>query len=61
MCIDYVMKWVEAREVPREMQKVVVDFIFSDICVIFGVPREFFTNQGTYLVSMLMSRIVHKY
>ena len=54
VCNDYVMKWVEEREVPRETKKVVVDFPFSNIFLRFGVPREIVTNQGTHFVSKLV-------
>ena len=54
VCIYYVTKWVEAKEVPRAMEKVVVDFLFVDIFVQFGVPREIVTNQGTKFTSKLV-------
>jgi len=28
VCIDYVTKWVEARTLPREIEKIVIDFLF---------------------------------
>ncbi len=53
-CIDYVTKWVDARALPRETKKEVVDFLFSVIFVRFGVPREIAIDQGTQFVSNIM-------
>lgn len=61
VCIDYVTKWVEARALPRATQKVVVDFLFSNNFVRFGVPKEIVIDQGTQFVSNPMQGIVHKY
>lgn len=54
VCIDYVMKWVEEKAVSRATKKVVVDFLFYDIFVRFGVPKEIVTDQGTQFVSNLV-------
>jgi len=54
VCIDYVTKWMEARELPRVTKKSVVDFLVSVIFVRFGVPREIFTDQGAQIVSKIM-------
>ena len=54
VCTDYVMKWVEARALPRATEKIVVDFLFSDIFARFGVPREIVTDEGNYFLSKLM-------
>lgn len=61
VCTDYVMKWVEARALPRETEKTMVDFPFFDIFVRFVVPKEIITDQGTQFVSKLMQGIVQKY
>lgn len=37
VCTNYVTKWVEARALPRETEKSVIDFIFSNVFGIFGV------------------------
>ena len=52
---------MEARALPRATKKAVVDFLFYDIFVIFGVPREIFTDQGAQFVSKHMQGIVKKY
>lgn len=38
-----------------------VYFLFSDIFVRFGVPKEMFIDQGTQFVSNLMQWIVQNY
>jgi len=44
ICIDYITKWVEAKELPFSNEKYVVNFIFEDIFTRFGVPREIVTD-----------------
>jgi hypothetical protein len=46
VCMDYVTKWVEEKAFPSATEKVVVDFLFGEIFVCFGVPREIVTDQG---------------
>jgi hypothetical protein len=47
VCIDYVTKWVKTKSLFRAIAKYVVEFIYEDIFTRFGVPHEFFTNEGT--------------
>ena len=46
VCIDYVTKWVEAKPLLRATEQTAVNFIFEEIFVKFGVPRDIVTNQG---------------
>ena len=46
VCTDFVKKWVEAKSVSFAIEKVVVDFLFSEIFTRFGVPREIFSDNG---------------
>ena len=39
VCIDYVPKWVEAKDLFRATKKSVVEFIYEEIFTRFGVPR----------------------
>ena len=57
VCTDYVTKWVEAKALPRATEKAVETFIFSDIFVRFGVPREIVTDQGTQFVSKICMKL----
>ena len=52
---------MEARALPRAIEKSVVFFLFSDIFVRFGVHREIVIDQGAHFVSKLMQGIVQKY
>lgn len=40
VCTDFVTKWVEAKVVSFATEKIVVDFLFTEILTRFGVPRE---------------------
>ena len=46
VCTDYVTKWVEAKPLPRATEQTMVNFLFEDIFVKFGVPIDIFTDQG---------------
>ena len=61
VCTDYVTKWVEAKDIPRVTEKVVVDFLHEDIFTRFGVPREIVTDQGSQFTSHLMTTLVQHY
>jgi hypothetical protein len=39
VCTDYMTKWVEAKALHRETEEAVIDFLFEDIFIRFGVPR----------------------
>ena len=46
ICADFVTKWVEGKVVSFATEKVVVDFLFSEIFTRFGVPREIVSDNG---------------
>ena len=54
VCTDYVTKWVEAKEVAREIEETMVLFLFEEIFVRFGVPRHIVTDQGSQFTSKLV-------
>ena len=43
---DYMNKWVEAKELHRATEEEVINFLFEDIFIRFGVPRELVTDGG---------------
>lgn len=49
--IDYVKKWVEAKELTKATEQVVSDFLFEDIFVWFGISKEIVTNVGPQFTS----------
>ena len=61
VCIDYVTKWVEAKALVRATEQSVVNFLFEEIFVRFGVPREIVIGQGTQFTSKLVQDIEEKY
>jgi hypothetical protein len=44
VCIDYVTKWVEEKSLTREIEHVMVNFLFEEFFVEFKVPREIVTD-----------------
>jgi hypothetical protein len=44
---------VEAKALARATEQLVVNFLFEEIFVRFGVPRQIVTDQGTQFTSKL--------
>jgi hypothetical protein len=61
VCIDYVTKWVEEKSLFRDTDNSIVEFIYEDIFICFGVLREIVTDQGTQFISKLMRELIDKY
>eukprot|EP00253_Pinus_taeda_P026994 PITA_26994 len=61
VCTDYVTKWAEAKALVRATEHTVVNFLFEEIFVKYGVPREIVTDQGTQFTSKLVKDIIDKY
>ena len=61
VCTDYVTKWVEAKALFRAIEKLVVEFIYEEIFMRFGVPREIVTDQGSQFTSKLIKELTMKY
>lgn len=61
VCNDYVTKWAEAKALVRETEQTVVNFLFEEIFVRYGMPREIVTDQGTQFTSRLVQEITKKY
>lgn len=61
VCTDYVTKWVEAKALVRAIEQTVVNFLFEEIFLRYGVPREIVTDQGTQFTSRLVQEITKKY
>eukprot|EP00253_Pinus_taeda_P015897 PITA_15897 len=58
---DYVNKWAEAKAVSRATEDTVVTFLFEEIFVRYGVPRQIVTDQGTQFTSKLVRDLTKKY
>ena len=61
VCTEYVTKWVEAKALPRATEQTVVNFLFQEIFVRFGIPRDIVTYQGAQFTSKLVQEIACKY
>jgi hypothetical protein len=54
-------KWVEAKELHRATEEAVIDFLFEDIFIRFGVPRELVTDGGPPFTSHGFKATLQKY
>ena len=61
VCTNFVTKWVEAKAVSFAIEKVVVDFLFTEIFSRFGVPREIISENGPQFISNLIQGVMEKY
>eukprot|EP00253_Pinus_taeda_P017746 PITA_17746 len=46
VCTNYMTKWVEAKALIKANEKAVLTFLFEEIFVRFGLPRELATDGG---------------
>jgi hypothetical protein len=58
---DYVTKWVEAKALVRAIEQLVVNFLFEEIFVRFGVLREIVIDQGEQFNSKMVKDLARKY
>jgi hypothetical protein len=61
VCTDYVTKWVEAKALVRATEQSMVNFLFEEIFVRFGVPRDIVTDQGAQFTSKMVKDLASKY
>ena len=48
VAVDYVSKWVEAIDTPKDDARVVIKFLKKNIFSHFGVPRALINDGGTH-------------
>ena len=61
VCTYFVTKWVEAKAVSFSIEKVIVNFFFTEIFTRFGVPREIFSENGPYFISNMVQGVMEQY
>ena len=61
VCTDYMTKWVEAKALIRASKEVVLEFLFENIFVRFGIPRELVTDGGPPFKSHKFEALLSKY
>jgi transposase InsO family protein len=61
VCTDYMTKWVEAKALHRATEEAILDFLFENIFIRFGVPRELVTNGGPPFTSHGFKATLQKY
>ena len=61
VCTDYDTKWVDTKALTRATEQAVSDFLFEDIFVCFGIPKEIVIDGGPQFTSHLIQKLVEKY
>nr|GFA01722.1 reverse transcriptase domain-containing protein [Tanacetum cinerariifolium] len=60
VAVDYLSKWVEARALPTNDARVVVNFLKS-LFSRFGTPKAIISNRGTHFCNDQFARVMSKY
>nr|GEZ17841.1 reverse transcriptase domain-containing protein [Tanacetum cinerariifolium] len=60
VAVDYLSKWVEAKELPTNDARVVVKFLKS-LFSRFGTPKAIINDRGTHFCNDQFSRVMAKY
>eukprot|EP00253_Pinus_taeda_P034203 PITA_34203 len=61
VCTDYMTKWVEAKALIKANEEAVLTFLFEEIFVRFGLPRELVTDGGPPFNSHGFKDMLQKY
>eukprot|EP00253_Pinus_taeda_P009033 PITA_09033 len=61
VCMDYMTKWVEAKALIKANKEAVLTFLFEEIFVRFGLPRELVTDGGPPFNSHGFKNTLQKY
>ncbi|GJX67406.1 reverse transcriptase domain-containing protein [Tanacetum coccineum] len=60
VAIDYVSKWEEAKALPTNDARVVVNFL-KKLFSRFGIPKALISDRGTHFCNRKMEKILKKY
>jgi transposase InsO family protein len=58
---NYMTKWVEAKALIGALEEVILGFLFEDIFLRFGDPREIVTDGGPPFTSHKFESLLSKY
>ena len=56
MAVEYVSKWVEAIEMPKNDAKIVVKFLQKNMLTCFRAPRAIVSDEGTHFYNKCSPR-----
>ncbi|KAJ9556921.1 hypothetical protein OSB04_011535 [Centaurea solstitialis] len=60
VAVDYVSKWAEAKALPTNDAKVVVNFVKS-LVYRYGCPKVIISDRGTYFANYLLEKTLKRY
>ena len=60
VAVDYTTNWPIARTVPTASAEAVEDFIYEEIVMRFGCPKEILTDRGGNFTSNIVKHYLHK-
>nr|GFA38243.1 reverse transcriptase domain-containing protein [Tanacetum cinerariifolium] len=58
--VDYLSKWVEAKELPTNDSRVVCNFL-KNLFARFGAPRAIISDRGTHFCNDQFTKVMQKY
>ena len=61
VCTKYMTKWAEAVALVKANDQAVIDFLYGEIFIRFGVPKEVVTDGGPHFVSHKFEALLQKY
>lgn len=61
VCMDYITKWVEERDLPKSIEKASMDFVFEENFVPYGMPTEIVINEGAQFTRKKIEAFLKKY
>jgi hypothetical protein len=60
VAVDYVSKWAEAKALPTNDARVVIDFLKQLFCR-FGCPRALISDRGTHFANHQLAKVLKRY
>ena len=61
VAVDYVSKWVEVIDCPKNDANTVVSFLQRNILSIFGTPRTIISDGGDHFENKIFSKLMSRY